>query len=243
MIYDVYEYTNEGGRSYNEDSVTHDIYGNSGLFAVADGLGGHQYGEVASECVCYMLLEEWQRAGGETSAQWLEDTIELANQKVLELQKEKKADLKSTVVALAINNGRAVWANVGDSRLYYIHNSRIEAVTNDHSVAFKRYKAGEISRDDIRTDADQSGLLRAVGNVERHKPEVYDYDVIVQPGDAFMLCTDGMWEYLSDEEVLFELLKSRDAKEWSERLLLRLMNRIKGNNDNLTILTVMAFSD
>lgn len=56
-------------------------------------------------------------------------------------------------------------------------------------------------------------------------------------------CTDGMWEYLSDEEVLFELLKSRDAKEWSERLLLRLMNRIKGNNDNLTILTVMAFSD
>lgn len=129
MIYDVYEYTNEGGRSYNEDSVTHDIYGNSGLFAVADGLGGHQYGEVASECVCYTLLEEWQRAGGETSAQWLEDTIELANQKVLELQKEKKADLKSTVVALAINNGRAVWANVGDSRLYYIHNSRIEAVT------------------------------------------------------------------------------------------------------------------
>lgn len=243
MIYDVYEYTNEGGRSYNEDSVTHDIYGNSGLFVVADGLGGHQYGEVASECVCYTLLEEWQRAGGETSAQWLEDTIELANQKVLELQKEKKADLKSTVVALAINNGRAVWANVGDSRLYYIHNSRIEAVTNDHSVAFKRYKAGEISRDDIRTDADQSGLLRAVGNVERHQPEVYDYDVIVQPGDAFMLCTDGMWEYLSDEEVLFELLKSRDAKEWSERLLLRLMNRIKGNNDNLTILTVMAFSE
>lgn len=243
MIYDVYEYTNEGGRSYNEDSVTHDIYGNSGLFAVADGLGGHQYGEVASECVCYTLLEEWQRAGGDTSAQWLEDTIELANQKVLELQKEKKADLKSTVVALAINNGRAVWANVGDSRLYYIHNSRIEAVTNDHSVAFKRYKAGEISRDDIRTDADQSGLLRAVGNVERHQPEVYDYDVIVQPRDAFMLCTDGMWEYLSDEEVLFELLKSRDAKEWSERLLLRLMNRIKGNNDNLTILTVMAFSD
>lgn len=58
-----------------------------------------------------------------------------------------------------------------------------------------------------------------------------------------MLCTDGMWEYLSDEEVLFELLKSRDAKEWSERLLLRLMNRIKSNNDNLTILTVMAFSD
>lgn len=243
MIYDIYEYTNEGGRSYNEDSVTHDIYGNSGLFVVADGLGGHQYGEVASECVCYTLLEEWQRAGGETSAQWLEDTIELANQKVLELQKEKKADLKSTVVALAINNGRAVWANVGDSRLYYIHNSRIEAVTNDHSVAFKRYKAGEISRDDIRTDADQSGLLRAVGNVERHQPEVYDYDVIVQPGDAFMLCTDGMWEYLSDEEVLFELLKSRDAKEWSERLLLRLMNRIKGNNDNLTILTVMAFSE
>jgi serine/threonine protein phosphatase PrpC len=239
MEFNVYEYTNKGGREYNEDSVGHKIKGNDGIFVVADGLGGHSYGELASAAVCDALLEDWEGSFGDDLCEWLKDHIGLANQHILELQAEKNTVLKSTVVALAIEDDKAAWANVGDSRLYYIHNDEICSITNDHSVAFKKYKAGEISRDDIRTDADQSCLLKSVGNADRNEPETYESSDAIVSGDAFMLCSDGVWEYISDEEVLIDLLKSEDAQKWAELLLLRLMNRINGDNDNLTIMTVM----
>ena len=102
------------------------------------------------------------------------------------------------------------------------------------------YKAGEITKDAIRTHEDQSSLLRSIGGTDRYEPEMYDLGVTLKSGDAFMLCTDGVWEYLSDEEVAIDFLKSCDSKQWAERLLLRLMDRINGENDNLTILTIMV---
>lgn len=240
MKLDVFEYSNTGGRNYNEDAVGHASAGRSGIFVVADGLGGHQFGELASACVRDTLVNCWNGGFYFNPCEWLHDQIELANQRVLDLQKEKDAVLKSTVVALAIDNGRAVWANVGDSRLYFLHRSEIAAITNDHSVAFKKYRAGEISRDQIRTDEDQSCLLRSLGSEERNEPEIFDYNVMLEPGDAFMLCSDGVWEYLSDEEVLIDFLKAETAEQWAECLLLRMMDRIEGGNDNLTILTLMV---
>jgi serine/threonine protein phosphatase PrpC len=239
MEFDVYEYTNKGGRGYNEDSSGYKIKGTDGIFVVADGLGGHSYGELASATACDTMLQDWEGGFGDDRCEWLKERIALANQRVLELQSEKNAVLKSTIVALAIEDDKAAWANVGDSRLYYIHNDEICSITNDHSVAFKKYKAGEISRDDIRTDADQSSLLRAVGDADRNQPETYESRDVLQAGDAFMLCSDGVWEYISDEEVLIDLLKSENAQKWAELLLMRLMNRIGGDNDNLTIMTVM----
>lgn len=240
MRFDIFEYTNKGGRDYNEDSLASKTNGNSGIFVVADGLGGHQYGELASATLCEMLVDEWNGNFGGKPIEWLNNRICEANTKILQLQSEKNTVLKSTVVALAIDNGKAVWANSGDSRLYYIHNSDITGITNDHSVAFKKYKAGEITRDDIRTDEDQSCLLRSIGGEDRFEPELYEAPVCVEPGDAFMLCTDGVWEYLSDEEVLIDLLKASNAQEWAELLLIRLMDRIDGHNDNLSVLTVMV---
>lgn len=240
MKFDVFEYTNQGGRAYNEDSVGHKISGESGIFVVADGLGGHQFGELASACVIDVLADGWKEEFHNEPAIWLKEQIAMANQKVLEYQKEKDTVLKSTVVALAIDAGKAVWANVGDSRLYYLHANEIVSVTNDHSVAFKKYKAGEITRDEMRTDEDQSCLLRAVGSADRSEPEVYDDNVMIESGDAFMLCSDGIWEFISDEEVLIDFLKSENAKQWAEHLLMRVMDRIMGGNDNLTILTLMV---
>jgi serine/threonine protein phosphatase PrpC len=239
MGFDVYSYTNRGGRDYNEDSVGYREKENNGIFVVADGLGGHRYGELASACVCDVLTDGWDGSFDGNPSEWLENRIALSNSRVLDLQAEKNAVLKSTVVVLSICDEKAVWANVGDSRLYYIHRSEICGITNDHSVAFKKYKAGEISRDDIRTDVDQSSLLRAIGNEDRNEPELYEAADNVEPGDAFMLCSDGVWEYITDEEVLIDLLKSENAQKWAELLLLRLMDRIDGENDNLTILTVM----
>lgn len=238
MTLDSFAYTNQGGRSHNEDAVGEQKSGESGIFVVADGLGGHQFGEVASACVRDALLADWKPAE-ENRPEWLRIRIAEANQRVLEMQREKGSALRSTVVALVIDGSQAVWANVGDSRLYYLHEGRICAFTEDHSVAYKKFKAGEITREQIGQDEDQSRLLRSIGSGERSEPDIHICDAALEPGDAFLLCSDGIWEYLKEEEIAIDLLKAENAQEWGEFLLLRMMPRIGEGNDNLTLLTLM----
>lgn len=240
MTFDIYEYTNQGGRAYNEDSIDYVTKASSGVFVVADGLGGHQYGERASGCVCDSIITGWDGDFEGNPAEWLKKRIEFSNANVLKIQQELHATLKSTVVALAIDQGRASWANVGDSRLYFFRDGRISDYTNDHSVAFKKYRAGEITRAQIATDEDQSALLKSIGSDDRNEPEIYDKNLLLQPGDAFLLCSDGVWEYLLDEEIAIDLLKAEDAKEWGELLLVRLMGRIDGKNDNLSLIAIIV---
>ena len=240
MKYDVYEYSNQGGRDYNEDAIGHSIIAENGIFVVADGLGGHKFGELASSIVVETIVNGFAGDFKNNPSKWLEEQIELSNQRILEEQKIKGATLKSTVVVLAVDNNKAVWANVGDSRLYFLRDRELIDITNDHSVAYKKYKAGEITREQIKTDEDQSCLLRTLGSEDRKEPELYDYNVKIKDNDAFMLCSDGVWEYISDEEVMIDLLKSENSKEWAENLLVRLMDRIDGSNDNLTIMTIMV---
>ena len=148
--------------------------------------------------------------------------------------------MKSTVAALAVSGGRAAWAKVGDSRVYYLHGRAIEKITEDHSVAYKKYKSGSITRAQIGMDEDQSCLLRVLGNSDRNKPDVGSPDSPIEPGDGFFLCSDGMWEYLLDEEILIDFLKAETAQDWAEQLLLRAMDRIRPKNDNLSLITVMV---
>lgn len=238
MIFDEFTFTNQGGRSYNEDSAGSRQEGGCGIFVVADGLGGHQFGEVASACVRDVLLKGWRPDEADRKA-WLKMQIAEANRQVLAIERDRKCVLKSTVVALSIDGTRAVWANVGDSRLYYLHQSGIAGITEDHSVAYKKFKAGEITREQICQDEDQSCLLRSIGGEERNEPDLYESDFPLESGDAFLLCSDGVWEYVKDEEILIDFLKAETAKDWAEFLLLRLMNRIDGKNDNLTLITLM----
>ena len=235
---DVYEYTNQGGRSYNEDSVGSVYKDNTGIFVVADGLGGHAFGEVASSCARDTVLSDW-KPGAQDPVAWFNAVITKANNNILQLQQEKGEIMKSTIVALSLDNGRAVWAHSGDSRLYYFHDGLIAEFTDDHSVAYKKYKAGEIERDEIADDDDQSALLRTPGGPDRFEPDVFVLPHQVEVGDAFFLCSDGAWEFLRDEEMAVDLAKADDAKHWAELMLLRMMDRIKGGNDNLTLQTII----
>lgn len=238
MIFDTYGYSSPGGRPYNEDAVGSLVEGDHGIFVVADGLGGHSCGEVASACVRDTLLDEFPCRDGDPAG-WLEVQIAEANQRVLALQQERNTVLKSTVAALYIMGSRAIWAHAGDSRLYYIHEGRLKTYTEDHSVAYKKYKAGEITRKEIAFDEDQSRLLRSIGGLDHNEPVIRVYEELLSLGDAFLLCSDGAWEFLDDEEIAIDLLKSKRAKQWVEYLLLRMMERIQSGNDNITLLTLM----
>ena len=238
MIIDVYEYSNQGGRSYNEDSTGHRIEGENGIFVVADGLGGHAHGEVASAAAVETVTTDWTPNVPNRMA-WFTEEIAKANANIMGISQQMGDTMKSTIVTLSIDNGMAVWAHSGDSRLYYFHRGWIAAVTDDHSVAYKKYKAGEIDKDEIAFDEDQSALLRTLGGADRFEPDVNGWPELLEPGDAFFLCSDGAWEFLKDEEILIDLLKAENAKHWAELMMLRMMDRIKCGNDNFTIQTIM----
>lgn len=236
--FDSFSYTSKGGREYNQDAVGINEFSTGSVFVVADGLGGHLHGEIASETACKILLSD--APPKEDGAKWLQERIDEANEKILELQKEHNCNMKSTVVVLLLQDGKVHWGHVGDSRLYYLHRGELVFCTEDHSVAYKKYKVGEITRDQIGQDEDQSQLLRALGNPDRGYADLHSDEITLESGDGFLLCSDGVWEYLRDEEILADLLKADTAQEWGELLLLRVMERIGNDNDNLSLITVLV---
>ena len=238
MTIDSYIFTSQGGRAYNEDAVGSRKLPDGALFIVADGLGGHVHGELASECIIDCLKAAPYEPGVDPQ-EWLRTQLLNANRSVLKMQEQNRMVMKTTAVVLLIQENRAVWAHVGDSRLYYLHDSRICAYTDDHSVAYKKYKAGEISRAQIGQDEDQSSLLRALGNLERGVPDLGAADAPLESGDAFVLCSDGIWTYLRDDEILIDRHKARSAQDWGELMLVRLMERWRPDSDNLSLITVV----
>lgn len=236
---DVFEFSSRGGRSYNEDTADCRYDSDNGIFVVADGLGGHSMGELASACVAETIISSWNGMGQDTY-NYIKSLVSYANDRVLALQKEKNTVMKSTLAMLAIEGRKSVWANSGDSRVYFFHQDALHDFTEDHSVAYKKYKAGEISRDMIGTDEDQSRLLKTIGSDERFEPDVKFADIELLPGDAFLLCSDGVWEFLKDEEILIDLFKAENAERWAELLLTRVMERVNGENDNLSLITIIV---
>lgn len=243
MKFDIYTYTSHGGREYNEDFADQCVEGDRAFFVLADGLGGHQGGSLASRCVAEALTEAWKNAEKEEEMPWevwLEEQIAGANEKLLHLQRKKRGRMKSTIAALCLDRDTAAWTHVGDSRIYRLSEGRIACLTEDHSVTYKKYKSGEIRREDINFDEDRSSLLRAVGDREHCVPDCGSMETgeKLRPGDAFLLCSDGFWEYLYEEEILIDCLKSESAREWGDLMMLRVMQRIMPDSDNLTFSAV-----
>ena len=238
MTIDSYSFSDIGGREDNQDALGTKVDGDKGIFVLADGLGGHQNGRMASDCVVNTVLAGWPPEEDTPLTETLESGISEANQAILNMQQEKNCNAKSTAVVLTILGENAAWAHSGDSRLYYLHDGGIAAVTEDHSVAYKKYQAGEITKEEIATDEDQSSLLRVLGSTVRWEP-VIDQRERLSPEDAFLLCSDGVWEYVRDDEILVDYLKADSAREWAVLLLLRISARVPKNNDNLSLITVM----
>ena len=237
MRIDSYLFSDIGGREENQDAVGRLEGDNAGLYVVADGLGGHQQGRLSSDCIVSTLT-----GGADLSQPCEPETlaalIQQANEEILRIQQEKNVITKSTVVALAINGQTAAWANTGDSRLYYLHGSELRQITVDHSVAYKKYQAGEITKEEIGQDEDQASLLRTLGGESRWEPDSGKLETL-RSGDGFLLCSDGVWECLLDEEILVDYLKADSARDWASFLLLRIAERLPRDHDNFSLITIL----
>lgn len=232
-----YSYTNKGGREHNEDSIRQRLEEDRGVFVVADGLGGHDCGEVASALAADAIAGGCDLDAAPDRERLLE-LLDTANSKVMEGQKMSgQEEMKTTAVTLHLSRDKAAWAHIGDSRLYHFSRGQLAHITRDHSVTYMKYLGGEISSMDIYHDDDRSSLLRVLG---REPCQAEAGQCEVQPGDAFLLCTDGFWEFVYTEEVLIDLLKSRTPEEWAEHMLLRHIRRTPEGNDNFSLITVFV---
>ncbi len=240
MKLEVYTYTNQGGQEHNEDSLYYLLDGENGFFVLADGLGGHHNGQEASALAVKVLTESLARHKKADSKTMKKAFLD-AGTAILERQSDPCcAAMRTTAVALSICRNQAVWGHIGDSRLYYFSNGKLAYVTQDHSVTYKKYLGGDISYAQIRGDEDRSSLLRTLGNPEKCIPEVLQTPRMLQEGDAFLLCSDGFWEYVWEEEMLIDLLKAESPDQWAEYMLLRHIRRTKPFYDNLSLIALFV---
>lgn len=231
---DIASYTDIGGRTRNEDTVRSAARGKDALCLVlADGLGGHGGGELASAAAAESICQGWD---GTSDAERLKALVREANRRVLDIQTPQCA-MKTTVTVLTLAGKRAVWAHAGDSRLYYFHNGMLDFQTRDHSAAQLGVLLGDITLEQIRFHEDRNRVLRALGQ---------DDELTVETGareldggtHAFLLCSDGFWEYVLEPEMEEDLTKSAGPEDWLERMRWRLKKRIPADNDNNTAAAV-----
>ncbi|MGM9936997.1 MAG: PP2C family protein-serine/threonine phosphatase [Candidatus Ornithomonoglobus sp.] len=208
----------KGGRRINEDAAGRTKKKGIVCVVLADGLGGHYGGSIASGLAVETVLAAFNEKPI-FSAEGVRQYISLANNAIMARADadEKYGHMSSTIAVLLIKGKKAVWGNVGDTRLYRFHHNRIEEVTEDHSLAFMNFMNGEIEYDDIRTSPDQNKLTSALGiaSGEMNISKVIDIDNYT----SFLLCTDGWWEYVSDEDMEDTLKNSQSGKEWITKMI------------------------
>lgn len=227
-------YSDTGGRTGNEDTVRYVRQGDDRLcLVVADGLGGHGGGEQASSAAAETICGGWQ---GQADAQALSDLILAAHRRVLSIQTPQCA-MKTTAAVLTLEPHRAVWAHAGDSRLYRFQDGALVFQTRDHSAAQIGVMLGQITPDQIRFHPDRNRVLRALG--QDTELTVETAECILPPGRyAFLLCSDGFWEYVLEDEMEFDLRAAASPEEWLEKMRERLSRRVPDNNDNNTAAAV-----
>ena len=235
--------TAQGGRDYNEDYCgSVELEDESKCWVVADGLGGHGGGDVASklavEAMLNTLAENPVLATGTLNLQFNK-----AQAAVLEGQKRslKLADMHTTAVVLVIHHELALWGHIGDTRLYYFHEGRLQKQTSDHSVPQLLANAGEIDVSEIRFHEDRNRLLRSIGSEAAFKPHLEQSPISLHSGDAFLLCTDGFWEYVFEAEMAEDLQQASSAAQWLKAMELRLLARAPERNDNYSAIAITVF--
>lgn len=226
-----------GGRSVNEDAIGKARDKGILCIAVADGLGGHNAGEIASKLAVETILKSFADMpvfSKESIKRYITD----AHNAIL---RKAKTDpdylhMSSTIVVLLVKGKRALWAHVGDSRLYRLEKNKIAEVTEDHSLAFLDFMNGDIEYDQIRESENQSRLTNALGSYI--KDLKISEETLLSSSSAFLLCTDGWWEYVRENDIESLSESSRDARGWLERMLAVREANAPENSDNYTAAAV-----
>jgi PPM family protein phosphatase len=203
------------------------------LLIVADGMGGHSAGEVASGMAVELVPEIYFGSKGEPS-EALKGAVEEANRRIYaaSLEDESKRGMGTTCTALCLLDGQAFAAHVGDSRLYMLRGGKVYQLTEDHSAVMEMVKLGLITKEEARHHDDKNVILRALGTspeVEVSTLEPFS----VRAGDQYLLCSDGLYDLVPDEEIEHELSNAADIQAAGQKLIT--LAKERGGHDNITV--------
>ena len=202
-------YSAVGRRRNNEDSLYVGLDDARIVVIVADGLGGHANGEYASREAAEVIPR--LLTGHPLSEDLLEDAVLSAHEAVLALHAQQK-DALTTVAVLWTDGKTALAAHVGDSRIYQLRGDQILYQSTDHSMSQLAVMAGDIRPEQIRGHKDRNKLIRVVGG--QQEPRVDIHELRAEPGDRFLLCSDGFWEQVTEPTMLRLAAGSPDAEAW-----------------------------
>jgi serine/threonine protein phosphatase PrpC len=148
--------------------------------------------------------------------------------------------MRTTIVVLAIDekSGRAAWGHIGDSRLYCVRDGKILVQTRDHSVVQAMVDAGYLKPQQMRTSPERNKLLNALGDEDNFEPAIQREAFTVASGDRFVLCTDGVWEYVEENEIEQTASASGSPEEWLKALQALVLSRAKRKHDNYSAIAV-----
>lgn len=227
-----------GGRSENDDAVRLHEDGDSAWAFVGDGLGGYAGGWQASQAAAEALFIAARRGSLLADAQLI-DAAQQADRAVRAVQRERHGNMKTTLVFLYIEEGRARWMHVGDSRLYHFRGGCLQNQTMDHSVSQMAVLMGEITPRQIRFHEDRNRVLRALGG-DNPKPELSPTVMLTGGKDAFLLCTDGFWEYVYENEMEQTLRAAKTPQAWLKSMEAILRTRAPSDSDNYSAAAVFC---
>jgi protein phosphatase len=228
-------------RRMNEDAYS--LVPEDGLFLVADGMGGHSAGHVASELAAREVLRtvgDPSHAEGRTPTDRLRGAVGSANDAILSASKTRDewTGMGTTLVALLAVGDRAALAHVGDSRAYLVRRGRVRQLTDDHSLVGELQRRGELTPDAAREHPHRHVLTRALG--VRRGVEADLAELTLAADDVFVLCTDGLTTHVRDEE-LAEIVSGEGDPQVAAKALVDLANE-RGGEDNVTVVVLRCES-
>lgn len=237
----------QGGREYNQDFLDLTVANDGACLVVCDGLGSYYGSEVASRICATKIIEAYSQVKQLDPAraikpEFCQSYIQSAHNCVVD-EKERNHKIRSsctTVACVVTDFNSTVISHIGDTRVYFFKNKKLHFQTKDHSLSQISVEMGRIPLRDIRSDKDQNKLTRVLGSDYYIPPDCDIYNSPLRPGDAFILCTDGFWEYVYEEEMEADLGSSALPEEALMKMEQRLLSRITKYNDNYSAIVAMV---
>jgi PPM family protein phosphatase len=205
MKFTIYQNSRQGPRQYNQDRLAYSYSKDALLLVVADGMGGHRHGEVAAQLAVNAMTEAFQRLAVPTlssPAKFLIDHIQQIHDMIDQLTQDREMleSPRTTIVAAVVQRGMLYCAHVGDSRLYHFRDGHLLYRTEDHSIVQSLYNKGMIEKGDMSSHPYRHKVYSCLGGDTPPKIDLSDRQELLE-GDTILLCTDGVWDPLTDEQI------------------------------------------
>ena len=241
MYFEIAKLSKTGGRRVNEDACDYWSASDLSCCVLADGLGGHFGGDVASQLVVSSVQARFNKQP-ECSAQAIELLLHAADDAIVGEQHKNKElkDMRATAVILIVDalNRLATWGHIGDSRLYCFRKGRIISQTRDHSVSQRMVDAGYLKQEELRDSPTRNQLYAALGNGDYSEAEILSAEFSIQGGDVFLMCSDGLWECVDEDEMEGLLNSASSASGWLADLEKQVLLRGNPKQDNYSAIAL-----